>query len=121
MGLLDFMKFLTQAAVNELVRKKTNGIFSSYEELKEWNELKKSFFQSFLIFASLLDFSQKIIGRKKWPFISVQSVELLLKVTLLPQESVVLTVHTFGTRSVTTEVLLQKLEQRPTSVENAGK
>ena len=42
MGLLDVLKFLTQATVNELVWKKTNGIFSSYEELKEWNELKKS-------------------------------------------------------------------------------
>ena len=54
-------------------------------------------------------------------FTSVQNVELPLKVTLLLQEVVVPMVHTFGTRSVTTEALLQKLEQRSTSVENAEK
>jgi len=42
MGLWDVLKFFGQAAINEWVRKKTDGIFSSYEELKEWNELTKS-------------------------------------------------------------------------------
>lgn len=62
-----------------------------------------------------------MIVEEKWLFIFAQNVELLLKVIPILQESVVPTVHTFGTRFVTTEALLQKLEQRPTSVGNAEK
>ncbi|MEO2069526.1 MAG: hypothetical protein ABGX27_08495 [Desulfurobacteriaceae bacterium] len=40
--LLEVGKFLVKAVLNEMVRKQTNGIFSTYDELKEWNDLSKS-------------------------------------------------------------------------------
>jgi len=43
MGLLvEALKLVGQAVINEFVRKQTGGLFSSYEELKEWNEFTKS-------------------------------------------------------------------------------
>jgi hypothetical protein len=40
--LFEVGKFLAKAVLNEMVRKQTNGIFSTYDELKEWNDLSKS-------------------------------------------------------------------------------
>jgi len=36
---LDILKFVGKALINEIVRQKSEGLFSSYDELKEWNEL----------------------------------------------------------------------------------